>query len=72
MAKVKSHPLVYTYIVTITTYNKTTKLRERERERGREILQTFLLGERRVCLGVSVGAQENGFICHFWIYFSIT
>ena len=65
LAKVNSHPLVYTYIIVVTTCKKTTKQqsweREREREREREFLEAFLLGERGVCVRVSVGAQENGF-----------
>ena len=59
MAKVNSHPLVYTYIIIVTTYKKTTNQQSRERER--EILEAFLLGERGVCVRVSAGAQENRF-----------
>ena len=60
-AKVNSHPLVYTYIIIVTTYKKTTNQQSREREREREILEAFLLGERGVCVRVSAGAQENRF-----------
>ena len=35
--------------------------RERGREREREFLEAFLLGERGVCVRVSAGAQENRF-----------
>ena len=33
LAKVNSHPLVYTYIIIVTTYKKTRKQQSRERER---------------------------------------
>ena len=63
LVKVNSHPLVYTYIIVVTTCKKTTKQQsqEREREREREFLEAFLFVERGVCVRVSVRAQENGF-----------
>ena len=36
LAKEKSHPLLYTYIIIVTIYKKTTKQQSRERERERE------------------------------------
>ena len=63
MAKVNSHPLVYTYIIIVTTYKKTTNQQSRERERERERESSWKLSyyERGVCVRVSVRAQENGF-----------
>ena len=61
LAKEKSHPLLYTYIIIVTIYKKTTKQQSQEREREREILEAFLLAERGVCLRMGVGAQRNSF-----------
>ena len=48
---------LYYYCYYLQENNKPTKSREREREN----LEAFLLGERGVCVRVSAGAQENRF-----------
>ena len=48
---------LYYYCYYLQENKKTTK----EREREREFLEAFLLGERGVCVRMIVRAQENGF-----------
>ena len=48
LAKEKSHPLLYTYIIIVTIYKKTTKQQSQERERERERdLGSFLISRER-------------------------
>ena len=48
-AKVNSHPLVYTYIIIVTTYKKTTNQQSRERERERDLGSFLIRRERSLC-----------------------